>query len=138
MRFLPVRMMLFFGFALNSSCRSPEPAPVATLRHGMFEVEILAPEGILKQGPNDIQLRVRKGSKCVSFEGEHLVFTMPYTGGKSYREETVDFAEPSVPGLRDGRVTFDMPGWWKGQLHVEVPDDIITLTFEVDVVETFL
>ncbi len=119
-----------------SACVTPEEAPVVTLQSDKFTVEILTPEGVFKHGKNNIKLHVITGEESVSFEGAHLVFTMPHAGGESYMEIPVDFSEPSVPGLRAGQVEFDMPGLWKGQLHIEVPDDIIALTFEVDVVET--
>ncbi len=137
MRVLHIYLALFFGLVLNSGCKKAELAPVTTLHQGLFQVEILAAEGVLKQGPNDIQLQVKEDQKHVSIKGEHLVFTMPHTGGQSYMEKSVDFNEPLELGLRDGQVTFDMPGRWKGQLHIEVPDDLIALTFEVDVVESF-
>lgn len=127
--------LILVSALILSACLTPGEAPVITLQSGNFSVEILTHEGLLKQGTNEIQLHVLKGQESVSFEGEHLVFTMPHTGGKGYMEKTVDFSEPSVRGLRDGQVVFDMPGRWKGQLHIEVPDDIIALTFEVDVVE---
>jgi hypothetical protein len=90
--------------------------PIATLQTGNATVTISAPGGKLKEGQNDIELRVQSEGNPQPVENPSLVLYMPAMGTMPAMQHRGQL-ESAGEGVYKGKIELQMGGTWQGLLE---------------------
>lgn len=116
------------------ACSSERMQPIQRLTANGYQIDVLAPDGVLKSGINALALEVTQNGTPVEVTEAHATFSMPAMGTMPYMETAAHFTT-SAGEQATGSVQFSMGGGWNVQLEVQTPQGPLTGSFSVQVAE---
>lgn len=116
-------------------CPSEDPAPVWTLRSDPYQIEILTPGGVFRQGNNVVQVRAWRGGQPVEIRHGRLGLSMLWMDPKPHMHAQAHLSQHASHSALEGRLHFNMDGIWNGRVQVETPTETVAGTFRIEVVE---
>jgi hypothetical protein len=128
-------VLLFVLSMLSTGCASDAKEPVQRLEAGPYRVELLAPGGTLRQGTNDLEIRVTHAGGPMAVTGGALTFTMPAMGTMPAMRAPAALAPGASEEVLGGTVTLGMGGGWNAALEVQTERGPLRGSFGVRVVD---
>lgn len=124
-------LLLLLSLVLNPS---EVPAPVRTIWSDPYQIEILTPGGVFRQGDNVVQVRAWRGGRPVEIHHGRLGLSMLWLDPKPHMHAQARLSSYASPSTLEGRLHFNMDGIWNGRVQIDTPTATVTGTFRTEVV----